>query len=130
MAKKNQSNRLTVQQKENLGVIGSINELGKWDSNKAIKMGWNNGNIWKAMINYNFSENKEFEFKFIFLNNGQIKKWENGNNRRICFNPLKEIIEPNIKDNGLAEFNNLNGMNILYNYNEHSLQIICEWNLK
>ena len=59
---------------EDLGVIGSINELGMWDQNRALKLSWNDGNIWKTKINFNFSINSMFEFKYIFISNGRVKQ--------------------------------------------------------
>lgn len=115
---------------EDLGVIGSINELGMWDQNRALKLRWNEGNIWKTKINYNFSNNSTFEFKYIFISNGRVKQWEDGNNRKLNYNELKEIIEPNIKEGYLAEFKNINGNNIIYNVKESTLTVICDWNKK
>ena len=115
---------------EDLGVIGSINELGMWDQNKALKLSWNEGNIWKTKINYNFGRNDSFEFKYIFISNGRVKQWEDGNNRKLVYEQLKEIIEPNIKEGYLMEFKNINGNNIIYNYKECTLTVICDWNKK
>ena len=115
---------------EDLGVIGSINELGMWDQNKALKLAWNEGNIWKTKINYNFTQNSMFEFKFIFISNGKVKQWEDGNNRKLIYQELKDIIEPSIKEGCLVEFKNINGNNIIYNYKENTLTVVCDWNKK
>ena len=115
---------------EDLGVIGSINELGMWDQNKALKLVWNEGNIWKTKINYNFTQNSMFEFKFIFISNGKVKQWEDGNNRKLIYQELKDIIEPSIKEGCLVEFKNINGNNIIYNYKENTLTVVCDWNKK
>ena len=115
---------------EDLGVIGSINELGMWDQNKALKLAWNEGNIWKTKINYNFTQNSMFEFKFIFIYNGKVKQWEDGNNRKLIYQELKDIIEPSIKEGCLVEFKNINGNNIIYNYKENTLTVVCDWNKK
>ena len=115
---------------EDLGVIGSINQLGMWDQNKALKLMWHDGNIWNTKINYNFTQNSIFEFKFIFISNGQVKQWEDGNNRKLVYEELKGIIEPNIKEGRLVEFKNINGNNIIYNYKDCSLTVVCDWNKK
>ena len=115
---------------EDLGVIGSIEELGMWDQNKALKLSWSNGNIWKTKINFNFSRIKSFEFKFIFISNGRVKQWEDGSNRKVNFEHLREIIEPNIREGYLVEFKNIGGNNIIYNFNESSLIVVCDWNKK
>ena len=115
---------------EDLGVIGSISELGSWDQNRALRMNWNDGNIWKANINYNFEREKEYEFKFIFIENGHVKRWEDGNNRKLSFSQLKDLIEPNIKEEYKMEFKNINGKDIIYEHKEGILTIVCEWNKK
>ena len=115
---------------EDLGVIGAIPELGNWDQNRALRMSWNNGNVWKASINYNFKREKEFEFKFIFIQNGRVKKWEDGNNRKLGFSQLKDIIEPNIKEEYFVEFKNIDNKDIIYDHKEGILTIICCWNKK
>ena len=115
---------------EDLGVIGSINQLGMWDQNKALKLMWHDGNIWNTKINYNFTQNSIFEFKVIFISNGQVKQWEDGNNRKLVYEELKGIIEPNIKEGRLVEFKNINGNNIIYNYKDCSLTVVCDWNKK
>ena len=115
---------------EDLGVIGSVSELGNWDQNRALRMSWNDGNIWKASINYNFEREKEFEFKFIFIENGRVKRWEDGNNRKLGFNKLKDIIEPNIKEEFFVEFKNIDNKDIIYDHKEGNITIICSWNKK
>ena len=115
---------------EDLGVIGSVSELGNWDQNRALRMSWNDGNIWKASINYNFEREKEFEFKFIFIENGRVKRWEDGNNRKLGFNQLKDIIEPNIKEEFFVEFKNIDNKDIIYDHKEGNINIICSWNKK
>ena len=114
---------------EDLGVIGSINELGMWDQNKALKLGWNEGNIWKTKINYNFS-GSTIEFKYIFISNGRVKQWEDGDNRKLVYEQLRGKIEPNIKEGYLMEFKNINGNNIIYNYKDYTLTVSCDWNKK
>ena len=115
---------------EDLGVIGSIEELGMWDQNKALKLVWNNGNVWKTKINFNFSRTNSFEFKFIFISNGRVKQWEDGSNRKLIYEQLKEMVEPNIKEGYLVELKNVNGNNIIYNHKDNSLTVVCDWNKK
>ena len=115
---------------EDLGVIGSIQELGNWDQNRALRMSWNDGNIWKASINYSFEKEKEFEFKFIFIENGRVKRWEDGNNRKLGFNQLKDIIEPNIKEEFFVEFKNIDNKDLIYDHKEGIITIVCCWNKK
>ena len=111
-------------------VIGSIEELGMWDQNKALKLVWNSGNVWKTKINFNFSRTNSFEFKFIFISNGRVKQWEDGSNRKLIYEQLKEMVEPNIKEGYLVELKNVNGNNIIYNHKDSSLTVVCDWNKK
>ena len=53
---------------QSISVIGSIDKLGNWNESKALNMNWNEGNIWKA--NMEFENIKGFEYKFIFMENG------------------------------------------------------------
>ena len=122
--------KYNTQPGEDLGVIGSIVELGTWEQNRALRMSWNEGNIWKACINYNFEREKEFEFKFIFIQNGLVKKWEDGNNRKLGFSQLKDIIEPNIKEEFFVEFKNIDNKDIIYDHKEGIITIVCCWNKK
>jgi len=115
---------------EDLGVIGSIDELGVWDQGKALKLNWNNGNIWKNKISYNSNKNNNFEYKFIFISNGRVKQWEDGNNRKISFEQLRQIIEPHLNENDVLKYDKLNGSNIVYDTKNFTLTVICEWNKK
>ena len=72
---------------QELGVIGSLNDIGNWDQNKAQKLRWTDGNVWIKDINY--QNNIDFEFKFIFIESGKVKTWEDGNNRAFKFNDIK-----------------------------------------
>ena len=122
--------KYNTQPGEDLGVIGSIPELGTWDQNRALRMNWNDGNIWKACINYDFGREKEIEFKYIFIENGRVKRWEDGNNRKLEYSKLKDLIESNIKEQFNVKFNNIEGKDIIYEHKEGILTIICNWNQK
>ena len=67
---------------EDLAVIGSINELGNWEMHRALKMGWNDGNIWKGVLYLGDNNFFDFEYKFILTCGNYIKKWEDGYNRK------------------------------------------------
>ena len=72
---------------QSISIIGSIDKLGNWDEYKALNMNWTEGNIWKANIEHD--DIKSFEYKFIFMENGAIKKWEDGINRIFSFSQIK-----------------------------------------
>ena len=122
---------------ESLAVIGSLNELGLWKENRALKMEWNPGNIWKSCIYLNNYNNIiDFEYKFIILENGQIKFWEDGNNRTFIVSLITGLIEPHInnkiKDNELNTIYISNVMNqsFIFDVNDCCLSIISNWNEK
>ena len=116
-----------TQMGQELGVIGSIKELGEWNQDKALKMEWTNGNVWIKKIDY--SENIDFEFKFIFIVNMKVEKWEDGNNRIFNFNEIKSKLE-NEKNNSDIVNINLNQQIYKFDSNENLLTIIAEWNKK
>ena len=113
---------------QSISIIGSIDKLGNWDECKALNMNWTEGNIWKANIEYD--DNKGFEYKFIFMENGAIKKWEDGINRIFSFSQIKNLLEPNLISGKIIKLNNIMNQSIEYNYNDYSLTILSEWNKK
>ena len=122
-------------QGETLGIIGSLNELGLWKQKKALKMMWNEGNIWTTSLNMNSYNNAiNFEYKFIVLANGKIKYWEDGNNRKFNFSEVSGLIEPYINYGNTRKniINVNNGMiqSFIYDINNCDLKIICHWNKK
>jgi hypothetical protein len=113
---------------QSISIIGSIDKLGNWDEYKALNMNWTEGNIWKANIEHD--DIKSFEYKFIFMENGAIKKWEDGINRIFSFSQIKNILEPNLISGKIIKLNNIMNQSIEYNYNDYSLTILSEWNKK
>lgn len=125
---------------ESLAIIGSLNELGQWKHNRALKMDWNPGNVWKCcMYLNNYNNIIDFEYKFIILENGQIKFWEDGNNRKFIASLIIGLIEPHFNNNNINdndnEFNTIyisNVMNqtFIFDVNDCCLSIISNWNEK
>ena len=122
--------KYNTQMGEDLAVIGSINELGTWNQSQALKMGWNDGNIWKGTLLFSGSNVIDFEYKFIFISKGQVKQWENGNNRKFILSQIKGLIQSCPNGGNIIHLKNISGQNIDFNYNDNSLTIICEWNRK
>ena len=113
---------------QSISIIGSIDKLGNWNEYKALNMNWNEGNIWKANIE---DDNiKCFEYKFIILENGIIKKWDDGINRYFSLTQIKNLFESNLLNGNIIKINNIMEQSIEYNYNDYSLTIISEWNKK
>lgn len=122
--------RYNTQMGEDLGVIGSINDLGCWDQGRALRMTWNKGNIWRGTIVFNNNQIIDFEYKFIFISKGYVKKWEEGNNRKFILSQIKGLIESCPGGGTIIHLKNISGLNIDFNYNDYTLTIICEWNKK
>ena len=116
-----------TQMGQELGVIGSFKELGEWNQDKALKMEWTNGNVWIKKIDYN--EGNDFEYKFIFIVNMRVERWEDGNNRNFNFNEIKNKIE-NEKNNSDVVNININQQIYKFDSNENLLTIIAQWNKK
>lgn len=117
-----------TQMGENISVIGSNNKLGNWDTKNPLNLNWNKGNIWSGKFDYN--EIKDFEYKFILQNNGYIKEWENGFNRKFIFHQIKSLIEPNLANGNIIKLRNIMNQTLEYNNNNFYLKIISEWNKK
>ena len=122
--------RYNTQMGEDLGVIGSINELGSWDQRRALRMTWNDGNIWRGEMPFNNSNIYDFEYKFIFIAHGCVRQWENGNNRKFILSQIKGLIESCPGGGTIIHLKNISGQNIDYNYNDSTITIISEWNRK
>ena len=115
---------------EDLAVIGSIKELGNWDVNKALKLGWHHGNIWKGVLYLDEENISEFEYKFILTCGGYVKKWEDGYNRKFKLLQIKALIDVCPGNYSHVYLKNIQGINIDFNYNDNTLNMICWWNIK
>jgi len=123
---------------ESLAVIGSLNELGLWKHNRALNMDWNPGNVWKScMYLNNYNNIIDFEYKFIILENGQIKFWEDGINRKFIVSLLTGLIEPYINNNNIDDnelntiyISNVMNQSFIFDVNDYCLSIISNWNEK
>lgn len=112
---------------QELGVIGSFDELGNWNQDKALKMNWTEGNIWTKEVPF---KGGDFEFKYIFIVNNKVQKWEDGNNRKFEHNSIKNLIENSLKGNDSVMIENINKMSYYYDTRNNTLKIISEWNKK
>ena len=113
---------------QELSIIGSLKELGNWNQDKALKMEYyKEENIWqKELI---LTKKKDFEYKFIILSNGIVRKWEDGNNRIFKYNYIKKILEMNLED-GIAHIEEENEESFDYDSKEKLLIINCDLQTK
>ena len=110
---------------QELCIIGSINEIGNWNQDKVVKMEYyKEENIWQKELILDI--NKVFEYKFIILTNGKIKKWENGNNRIFKYSDIKKLIEKNLED-GMAHIEKGSHESFDYDLKKQLLFINCNW---
>ena len=111
---------------QELYIIGSIKELGNWNQEKALKMEFDkDDNVWEKELN--LMKKKDFEYKFIFVSNGIIIKWEDGNNRIFKYSYIKKLVENNLED-GIAhiEEDEENQESFDYDLKEKLLIINCD----
>ena len=115
---------------EDIAVIGSRNNLGNWEVNRALKMAWNNGNIWKGVLYIGDANIVDFEYKFILTCGNYILRWEDGYNRKFNFSKIKELIKAYSGNYTSVYLQNIEGINIKYDCDKNSLTMICFWNIK
>ena len=113
---------------QELGVIGSISQIGNWDQGNATKLRWTDGNIWIVDIYLNGIT--EFEYKFIFIENNWVKTWEDGNNRFYNFNEIKGRLDNGNVNGDFIYVYDFNQTNLEYDIKNNTLKIICQWNRK
>ena len=106
-----------------IAVLGSINQLGKWDVNYAYKMRWTEGHIWVAddiRIKEEHGDPTYFMYKYTLLHDGRHAEHEKGLDRIADLKLLKEqrcssdidieMVDPKSND----QFGNRRGNKILY----------------
>ena len=105
---------------EEIGILGNIDYLGNWNTNKVFKLKWTNGNLWVGSIYINEDNliDFSFEFKFILLYHNKIIKWQSGINNIFSFNDIyqKLILQKNGKYSKYS-----------YKYLDEELILNCKW---
>ena len=115
---------------EDLAVIGSIKELGNWQIDRALKIGWNDNNIWKGTLYLDRKNIFEFEYKFIVTSGNYVKRWEDGFNRKFDLFKLKALFDSYPGNYTRIHLNNIEGVNMDYDIIDNTLTMICFWNIK
>jgi hypothetical protein len=113
---------------QELGVIGSLQELGNWNQNNVLRLKWTDGNNWVNEINFEFQSN--FEYKFIMIINGRPQKYEDGGNRIFNLYDIKNMLENSGRAGDIIYLNNIRRTDIEYDYRDNSLKLISRWNEK
>ena len=78
---------------EEVGILGSIPDLGNWNQNQIFYLHWNNGNIWTGKIDFGTTPLVDFEYKFIISYNRNVKMWESGENNKVIVDKLLNEIK-------------------------------------
>ena len=104
---------------DNIGILGSIEELGNWCQDKILYLKWNKGNIWTGDVELT-SDIEKFEFKFINRHDGVIF-WERGLNNVV---DLKGLIQE-LKFQKKGRYNKYE-----YNYNSDVDEITLTCKIK
>jgi len=112
---------------EEIGLVGSIKELGFWDQNNMIRMNWNEGNNWRTEIDTSFADINNFEYKFVLIEGGKIKEWEGGNNRKFNIYEIENFVIKymNNKNNNNDEL--VETSDYSYNFKDNKLLLKCVW---
>ena len=105
---------------DNIGILGSNEQLGNWCQDKILYLKWNYGNIWNNYINVDNSNLENFEFKYIISHDGTIY-WEKGYNYLVDFEGIIDEIQYHKK----GRFNKYE-----YAYKKENSELIlhCKWN--
>ena len=105
---------------DNIGILGSNEQLGNWCQDKILYLKWNYGNIWSNSINVDNSKLENFEFKYIISHEGTIY-WEKGYNYLVDFEGIIDEIQYHKK----GRFNKYE-----YAYKKENSELIlhCKWN--
>ena len=105
---------------EEVGILGSIPNLGNWNQTGIFYLKWNNGNIWTGEIPIETNPPMDFEFKFVISSNRNVKTWESGDNNKVYFDKLLNEIK--YKKNGY-----FNKYEYRYDSREGGLYLKCKW---
>src|SRR5919108_3368387 len=66
---------------QNMYVVGSVPELGSWNTNNAVPLNWVDSDSWVGMVTFTTSKGTTIQYKYIVKNpNGSII-WESDPNR-------------------------------------------------
>ena len=106
---------------EDIGILGSIDKLGKWDQKGIMYLKWNKGNNWTGEIDVDDKKLENFEFKFVIALNGELKIWESGYNNKVLFPQLFEVIKAKNKGR-------FNKYEYIYDIEKEELTLKCKWN--
>lgn len=102
---------------EKIGVLGSVNEFGNWNENRAVVLNWNCNNYWKGSVEIENVYNGNIEFKFVVIEDDRVKKWQDGNNNIINIS--------NFTGNEIETEHKIKDYRYFKKTNE--LLLICEW---
>lgn len=74
---------------DKLTVVGSVDQLGKWDANKGLELAWSDGHVWQGEAV--LPSGSDVEYKVVVVRGGGGAEWEGGDNRKL--KPEGETVE-------------------------------------
>eukprot|EP00831_Metopus_contortus_P042952 TRINITY_DN34498_c0_g1_i2.p1 TRINITY_DN34498_c0_g1~~TRINITY_DN34498_c0_g1_i2.p1 ORF type:complete len:277 (-),score=64.49 TRINITY_DN34498_c0_g1_i2:218-949(-) len=114
-------------------MVGSLTEFGKWNSQKAYKMEWAEGHIWKSSVFLGPTPPSEIEYKYALQSAStmSINKWENCGNRRLYISEIERMLNTPehssaIQHSKLYRFY-YKGISMSFNSEKELLQINDKW---
>ena len=93
---------------ESLAVVGNIDELGQWNDCNVCKMTWTENHVW---VTDNLVVSKPFFlYKYVIIQDGEIKQWEKGANRIADLEVLPDVQAQSLsRINSVASFKSMRG---------------------
>ena len=93
-------------------MVGSLPCLGSWNPDRfGLKMHWSSGHCWWADVPLDTSAVKlnetKFEFKFVVMENGKTKSWEQGENHVFDGQQVQRILSSHDVKGHIANRENL-----------------------
>ena len=65
---------------QNIYIVGSVPELGSWNTAQAVKLSWVNSNTWRGPVYFTTSKGQTIQYKYIVKNSDGSIIWEGGSN--------------------------------------------------
>ena len=69
---------------QSIGILGSIPQLGCWNTDNILKMTWSEGHVWVAenvKVSIEYGDKQYFMYKYVVINNGNLERYEQGIDR-------------------------------------------------
>jgi hypothetical protein len=79
---------------EEVHIVGSVRELGKWDADDgSLPLHWSENDLWSAIITVKRADVPRLEYKYIVRSQDGKTTWEKGGNHNILKKPSRSMIQ-------------------------------------